>query len=224
MGIQLRHYKIQTAKNLKGVSRGIKKIIKQKRAKFNNKQQIGQANGMAADKYPDLSRYKDITDYVEQNKDEYASESEVEDDEATKVFLDKMKKSENGKKSAHFVRLKEIGPRITMELIKIEEMVNEGKVLYHRYINKTDAEIRELQQRKDDAMRLKRERRIKQELNIKKKEEAKKNKEVEKLLKSFELDKDDYDEEGDDKKKKKKWKKKENKKEDGPSRKKRKFN
>merc|ERR1712087_800722 len=79
-----------------------------------------------------------------------------------------------GKNGAHFVRLKEIGPRITMELVKIEELVNDGKVLYHRYVNKTEAEIRELQRRKDKQRKLKEERRIKQELNIKKREEAKK--------------------------------------------------
>merc|ERR1712087_132417 len=78
-----------------------------------------------------------------------------------------------GKNGAHFVRLKEIGPRITMELVKIEELVNDGKVLYHRYVNKTEAEIKELQRRKESNRRLKEERRIKQELNIKKKEDVK---------------------------------------------------
>ena len=236
--IQIRHYKIQTATNLKGVSRGIKKIIKQKRAKFDNKKASEQRNGMDADKYPDLSKYKDITDYVEQNKEEYCSESEVEDDEATKVIIDKIKSGNSKKSGAHFVRLKEIGPRITMELVKIEELVNDGKVLYHRYVNKTEAEIRELQQRKDQERQLKEERRVKQQLNIKKKEQAKKEKqnqrlenrkqrEVEKLLKSFELDEDDKDDdEKGEKKQKRRRKKRVNENEqsqDGPSQKKRKF-
>merc|ERR1712228_1097919 len=183
----------------------------------------------------------DIKDYVEQNKEEYLSESEVEDDENTKVIIDKIKRKNNNLmdgNNASFVRLKEIGPRVTMELIKIEELVNDGKVLYHRYINKTEAEIKELQQRKEQNRREKEERRVKQELNIKKKEDVKKEKqnqrlenrkqrEVEKLLKSFEMDENEKDDDDEDKKQKKGRKKRGNynkKNQDGPSQKKRKFN
>merc|ERR1712129_34729 len=120
----------------------------------------------------------------------------------------------------------EIGARITMELVKIEELVNDGKVLYHRYVNKTEAEIRALQQRKDKDRKLKDERRVKQELNVQKREEAKKEiatkklesrkeREVAKLLKSFDIDenaKDDEANENDDEEEnvvdKKKWPKK----------------
>ena len=38
------------------------------------------------------------------------------------------------------VRLVELGPRITMELIKIEEELHEGEVLYHKLVEKTEAE------------------------------------------------------------------------------------
>merc|ERR1712129_556926 len=107
----------------------------------------------------------------------------------------------------------EIGARITMELVKIEELVNDGKVLYHRYVNKTEAEIRALQQRKDKDRKLKEERRVKQELNVQKREEVKKEiatkklesrkeREVAKLLKSFDIDEnakdDDANEDDDD--------------------------
>jgi len=38
--IQIRHYKIQTATNLKGISKGIKKIIKQKKINITTKKEI----------------------------------------------------------------------------------------------------------------------------------------------------------------------------------------
>lgn len=46
--------------------------------------------------------------------------------------------SKAGAKSA--VRLIELGPRIRMELLKIEEGLVEGEVLYHKYIQKTEEE------------------------------------------------------------------------------------
>ncbi len=39
------------------------------------------------------------------------------------------------------VRLTEIGPRMTMRLVKIEEGVGEGEVLYHQFIKKTGEEL-----------------------------------------------------------------------------------
>ena len=38
-------------------------------------------------------------------------------------------------------RLTEIGPRITMQLMKIEEGVCDGQVLFHEYITKTEEEL-----------------------------------------------------------------------------------
>ena len=47
-----------------------------------------------------------------------------------------------------FLRLTEIGPRITLQLMKIEEGVSEGRILYHNYIEKTESEIEELEKNK----------------------------------------------------------------------------
>ncbi len=47
---------------------------------------------------------------------------------------------EEREEKGQFVKLKEIGPRVSMHLMKIEEMVNGGKVLYHRYITRTKQE------------------------------------------------------------------------------------
>ena len=39
-------------------------------------------------------------------------------------------------------RLTEIGPRMTLQLIKIEEGVGSGEILYHEYIKKSPEEVR----------------------------------------------------------------------------------
>eukprot|EP00479_Gromia_sphaerica_P003562 TRINITY_DN14165_c0_g1_i1.p1 TRINITY_DN14165_c0_g1~~TRINITY_DN14165_c0_g1_i1.p1 ORF type:complete len:85 (+),score=21.50 TRINITY_DN14165_c0_g1_i1:212-466(+) len=39
------------------------------------------------------------------------------------------------------VRLKEVGPRITLKLLKIEEGINDGKVLFDAYVSKTERKL-----------------------------------------------------------------------------------
>eukprot|EP01084_Bolivina_argentea_P061430 112257_1 len=199
--IQMRHYKIQIANDLQGISKGVKKILK------GRKMLKGKGKGKGGDKYPDLSGYNDINDYVMDNKEEYLSDSEVEDDEHTKVIIDKINNIKNVDGGC-FIRLKEIGPRIDMELVKIEELINDGKVLYHRYVSKTEEEVKLLQQRKDEERRIKEMRKVKQQFNVQRKVDTEKEKqntrienrkkrEVDKLLQSFEMDKDDDGYQGD---------------------------
>lgn len=40
-----------------------------------------------------------------------------------------------------FYRLVEIGPRLTLKLLKVEEGICDGEVLHHAYITKTPEEI-----------------------------------------------------------------------------------
>ena len=57
------------------------------------------------------------------------------------------------------VRLVELGPRISMELLKIEEGMLDGETLYHRHITKTDEEKKQikriLEKRKKEKMQRK---------------------------------------------------------------------
>lgn len=55
--------------------------------------------------------------------------------------------SKAGAKSA--VRMIELGPRIRMELIKIEEGILDGEVLYHQFIQKTEEEKKIIRQRRE---------------------------------------------------------------------------
>lgn len=41
-------------------------------------------------------------------------------------------------------RLYELGPRLTLQLTKIEEDIDEGEVLYHAYITKSPKELMQL--------------------------------------------------------------------------------
>ncbi|KAG2540873.1 peter Pan-like protein [Panicum virgatum] len=104
--IDFRHYSIKLQPI--GVSRRIRKL-------------------MQSNQVPDLRDLKDVSDYV--TKAGYGSESEA-DDEAAMVSLpsDVDKLNQASRKSA--VRLQEIGPRMTMRLVKVEAGLCSGDVLY----------------------------------------------------------------------------------------------
>lgn len=62
---------------------------------------------------------------------------------------------------------------MTMELIKIEDGLCDGEVLYHTFIKKTDQEVNELRQRNQQKKLLKQQRINQQNENIQKKQENK---------------------------------------------------
>ncbi|KAK8445950.1 hypothetical protein SEVIR_9G412800v4 [Setaria viridis] len=107
--IDFRHYSIKLQPV--GVSRRIRKLMQ------NNQ-------------VPDLRDLKDVSDYVTNlARAGYGSESEVDDEAATVSLpsdVDKLNKA--SRKSA--VRLQEVGPRMTMRLVKVEGGLCSGDVLY----------------------------------------------------------------------------------------------
>ena len=64
-------------------------------------------------------------------------------------------------------------PRMELELVKVEEGMCEGRVLYHAYVNKTEDEVVALEQRKVDADALRKKRKEEQEANVRRKEKEK---------------------------------------------------
>ena len=52
--------------------------------------------------------------------------------------------SVNLKNTSSAIRLYEIGPRLKLKLIKIEEGVCDGEVLYHQFVTKTAEEMKEI--------------------------------------------------------------------------------
>lgn len=78
------------------------------------------------------------------------SESEAEDEPASKVTLPQSlagRGSKAGAKSA--IRLVELGPRMRLQLIKIEEGLVDGEVLYHQFIEKTEEERKLIRKRRE---------------------------------------------------------------------------
>lgn len=148
--IEFRHYFIQASPV--GLNRRVKKIVKSK--------------------IPDLSKFTDIGQYVLQ-QGPLTSDSEMEDTEENRMQLPQSfpgRGNQASQKSA--VRLKEIGPRMSLKLYKIEEGISTGKVLHHTYINKTKEEekIRDKKRHKEECLRILRRRQ--QEANVKRKEDA----------------------------------------------------
>merc|ERR1711997_135943 len=66
------------------------------------------------------------------------------------------------------VRLVELGPRMTMSLVKIEEGMHDGEVLYHKFVEKRETEKAREKRKKEKENRKK-----VQEQNVKKKEQGK---------------------------------------------------
>lgn len=49
----------------------------------------------------------------------------------------------------------QIGPRMELEVVKVEEGLCDGRVLFHSHVNKSPAERAALQQRKETEVQLK---------------------------------------------------------------------
>ncbi|XP_050780774.1 suppressor of SWI4 1 homolog isoform X2 [Gopherus flavomarginatus] len=134
-----------------GASKGLKKLLQEK--------------------FPNMSRLEDISELLA--KDINLSESEAEQDgthnilELPQVYAGRG----NMKAQQSAVRLTEIGPRMTLQLIKVEEGLNQGNVLYHSFILKTEEELWAALARKEERLRLKAERRCRQEANVQRKKE-----------------------------------------------------
>uniref|UniRef100_A0A1A9W9E1 Brix domain-containing protein n=1 Tax=Glossina brevipalpis TaxID=37001 RepID=A0A1A9W9E1_9MUSC len=140
--IDVRHYSIQVVPV--GLTRGIKKLI------------MGQI--------PNLAKCEDIADFIMQEGN--ASESEAEADENSQVVLPQtLKRKGNMENNKSAVQLYEIGPRLTLQLIKIEEGLLTGEVLYHDHIFKTEQEKETLRTMIEKKRKLKEQRKKQQAEN-----------------------------------------------------------
>jgi len=148
--IDFRHFNIEAVPV--GINKGIKRLLKPQ--------------------IPNLGTLNDISDLIEGGA--YLSESEGEEPEDSKVQLpQRMSGRGNLKSNQSSIKLTEMGPRLTLKLIKIEEGVSCGEVLFHKYIEKTETEKKKLRKKKDEAKKLKIERRKKQESDVEKKTQEK---------------------------------------------------
>ena len=149
--IELRHYSISATPV--GVNKAVKKLLK---------------------KVPDLSRYSDISEFLTNG---YFSESDGEDGPENQVELPQnLSGRGNLKSNRSAVRLTELGPRLTLKLVKIQDGVGEGEVLYHSHVKKTPEEKKKLRERIQKQKALKEKRKKEQQKNV---ERKKKERQVE---------------------------------------------
>ncbi|KAL1935023.1 hypothetical protein VTP01DRAFT_4163 [Rhizomucor pusillus] len=148
--IDVRHYSIGVKAT--GISKSIKRIIN-------------------AD-LPDLSKFDDISDYI--LREAVVSESDVEDgDESTVTLAQNYHGRNNRKNEQRAVRLQELGPRMKLQLIKVENGLCGGEVLYHKFVHRTKAEELEQKRKRQKLMEEKAERRRQQEANVERKKKEK---------------------------------------------------
>uniref|UniRef100_A0A1B0DDN7 Uncharacterized protein n=1 Tax=Phlebotomus papatasi TaxID=29031 RepID=A0A1B0DDN7_PHLPP len=169
--IDVRHFAIRVLPV--GVSRSVKKLV--------------------TGKIPNLAKCEDIADFIE--KANGLSDSEFEDDEASHVVLPQDLPSRGNlqnQKSA--IKLHELGPRMTIQLMKIEEGLFNGEVLFHELVVKTEEEKDAIRRKIEKRNRLKEERKEQQTKNKLKKEEEK-EKHKQKCLKGMKIEKDENPEE-----------------------------
>ncbi|CDQ81099.1 unnamed protein product [Oncorhynchus mykiss] len=146
--IEFRHYGLKVVPV--GMSRGVKKLMQEK--------------------FPNMSKFEDISELL--MKGANLSESEAEQDGDHNITELPQIYSGRGNMASQqgAVRLTEaitmIGSRITMQLVKIEEGMGEGNILYHAVIAKTEEELQEILVRKEAQMKEKQERKKKQEQDV----------------------------------------------------------
>ena len=146
--IDFRHYTIKLMPV--GLNRGVKKIV--------------------TSRVPDLGRCGDMAEFLARGG-AGLSESEGEEDEASQVSAPQgvsVRGVLGGATSS--VKLVELGPRMSLRLVKIEEGLLDGEILHHEFVQKTDEEKREIKESREKRRREKEKRRKEQEKNVRKKE------------------------------------------------------
>jgi len=129
-------------------------------------------------KIPNLNKVQDIADYIAGNAQatksvDAASDSEPEDGSNAVVqlaqnYVGRGNKSQG--KSA--LKLVELGPRLCLELIKVETGLGGGNVMYHAHIKKTPEEAKAIVEKSEGKIRLKNQRIQQQERNVERKRKA----------------------------------------------------
>jgi ribosome biogenesis protein SSF1/2 len=182
--INLRHYAI-TTKRL-GVSKRIRRLDPSGRGK----------DGVKQKGLPNLGKLDDVAEYLlDPAAGGYtsASESEVETDAEVEVLetetarkvpsRKEMERRKRGGKRVggdrernverRAVKLVELGPRLKLRMVKVEEGVCGGKVMWHEFVKKSNMEVRDMDEMWEDRRKEKERRRTEQRENVERKRKEK---------------------------------------------------
>ncbi|XP_046405838.1 protein Peter pan [Ischnura elegans] len=148
--IDFRHYAIKVVP--KGISKSVKKMVQ--------------------NKVPNLSRFEDMSEFF--SKCAMLSESEAEDEPNSHVILPQNVPTRgNVASNQSAIRVMELGPRMSIQLLKVEEGLLSGEVLFHELIVKSEEEKKLIKKRRMERMLMKAKRKKIQEENKLKKERLK---------------------------------------------------
>merc|ERR1711872_536193 len=134
---------------------------------------MGGVKKIVTSKVPNLGRCADVADFLQKGGGGL-SESEGEEDESSHVTAPQgvsVRGVVGGGTSS--VKLVELGPRMTLRLVKVEEGLLEGEVLHHEFVEKTDEEKKAIRERREKLKKEKEQRKRNQEKNVRKKEKEK---------------------------------------------------
>ncbi|XP_051994362.1 suppressor of SWI4 1 homolog [Xyrauchen texanus] len=142
--VEFRHYSLKVVPV--GMSRGVKKLIQEK--------------------CPNMSKLADISELLVKGVNLSESEAEQDGDHNITELPQVYSGHGNMASQQSAVRLTEIGPRMTLQLVKILEGMGDGNILYHSILTKSEEELQEMLNRKDARLKEKAERKKTQEQNI----------------------------------------------------------
>ncbi|KAL0612469.1 Suppressor of SWI4 1-like protein [Plecturocebus cupreus] len=147
--LDFRHYSIKVVPV--GASRGMKKLLQEK--------------------FPNMSRLQDISELLATGAGLSESEAEPDGDHNITELPQAVAGRGNMAAQQSAVRLTEIGPRMTLQLIKVQDGIGEGKVMFHSFVRKTEEELQAILEAKEKRLRLKAQRRAQQAQNVQRKQE-----------------------------------------------------
>ncbi|XP_012889385.1 PREDICTED: suppressor of SWI4 1 homolog [Dipodomys ordii] len=147
--LDFRHYSIKVVPV--GASRGMKKLLQEK--------------------FPNMSRLQDISELLATGAGLSESEAEPDGEHNVTELPQAIAGRGNMRAQQSAVRLTEIGPRMTLQLMKIQEGVGAGNVLFHSFVHKTEEELQAILAAKEEKLRLKAQRREKQAEDVLRKRE-----------------------------------------------------
>lgn len=186
--LNFRHYAITT--KLAGVSKQLRRI--------NAAEKLVTTKNSRQGKMPNLGKLQDISDYMiggdtgdgymtdatSGSEADTDAEVEVVDNAPRKVMSTKARLAAELNNAAQeettednverrAVKLVELGPRMRLRLTKVEEGMCGGKIMWHEYVKKSQAEIKELEKRWEQRRKEKEARKKEQKANVERKKAEK---------------------------------------------------
>lgn len=147
--LDFRHYSIKVVPV--GASRGMKKLLQEK--------------------FPNMSRLQDISELLATGAGLSESEAEPDGEHNIAELPQAVAGRGNMQSQQSAIRLTEIGPRMTLQLVKIQEGIGDGNILFHSFVHKTEAELQAILAAKEKKMQLKAQRQDQQAGNVQRKQE-----------------------------------------------------